>query len=596
MRCVSLLWRESGSVGSRWTSYALRAFVAAALLAVLAFTWIATFRASGRVSPSEMSAVGRRLFEALFPVQLILVSLAGPIMAGGLIAEERERGTLDLLLLTPLGGLEIVFSKFLLRVLYLLELLLLALPVMLGTLLFGGVSIDDLLLSTLFAASIGVWSAALATFFSTVSGNSTRAILRTYGLLLLQGGLIPMTWSMPALAAALLCPQGYAIDRILRAGPPLAGAMDLWPISVGTTIIASLLMVAASSRLLLRPLHGGTSRETADSPAPGRAANRGRAAGWIRRAEPWIVATIIGTLLLLTPWALRRSVAMTLPCIAALALVAWREVLRRRRGPVGQRRVWDDPIAWKEVAIHRSGATGRAISVTLLTLAALLLAQIVRDPDFLNGGAFHGAFMGLEIAAALLAGVMLGSVAWSHEAEGRQLDLISLTPLRPGKVVFGKGLGIALTIWPLALFPFLHGVAAVFTTGAVRMPGVLLAMLVFASMLAFHTLLALYLGLRQRRTGIALGQCLAGSLVLYLFLPWLVNVLSGRGFGGDARRLLDALNPFFCVFESVCQWSPEGASFWYPTGQMFAIGVYVPAAALIVWFLVRRWDTLSRRG
>jgi ABC-2 type transport system permease protein len=119
-----------------------------------------------------------------FQNQAFLLMLAVPLLTMGLITDERRKGTLELLMTSPVGGGEIVVGKFAGALSFLAILLLPLLPMfafmsiggawepgviasgMLGLLLFGGAQI------------------ALGLFVSSMCENVLVSAIGTYGLLI----------------------------------------------------------------------------------------------------------------------------------------------------------------------------------------------------------------------------------------------------------------------------------------------------------------------------------------------------------------------------------------------------------------------------
>lgn len=100
-----------------------------------------------------------------WPSQFAMILLITPAMTAGSIAGERERQTLDMLLVTNTGSLRIVAGKLLESLGYVALLLVAALPTMCLTLITGGVTLADVLTGALFllvtafaALSVGVFA------------------------------------------------------------------------------------------------------------------------------------------------------------------------------------------------------------------------------------------------------------------------------------------------------------------------------------------------------------------------------------------------------------------------------------------------------
>ncbi len=111
---------------------------------------------------------GIEAYSMLSILQFALIILVAPALTAGAISGERERQTLDLLLVTRVGALRIVLGKLFSSVCYLALLVVSSLPVMAVLLYFGGVTLGDMLLMTLFllvtafaASAIGICASAM---------------------------------------------------------------------------------------------------------------------------------------------------------------------------------------------------------------------------------------------------------------------------------------------------------------------------------------------------------------------------------------------------------------------------------------------------
>src|SRR5262249_17784186 len=151
-------------------AFSLRCLYSIVLLVVLFLVYTQQFGRMGRdpwsfmwdggkVSIHDLAGFANSISSAFLAAQIITVYLLTPLFAAGAIAGERERGTLDHLLVTHLHDREIVLGKLASRLASLTLLVLTGLPV-LGFLLFlGGVDphivIAGFLATLVSMASIG---------------------------------------------------------------------------------------------------------------------------------------------------------------------------------------------------------------------------------------------------------------------------------------------------------------------------------------------------------------------------------------------------------------------------------------------------------
>ena len=132
---------------------------------------------------------GVSCYQILIIVQFVLIVLVAPAMTSGAIAGERERQTLELLLVTNTRSFRIVWGKAMESFAMLALLTVCGLPVMCLTLIAGAVTLPQILAGELFllvmafaAVCVGVLSSAIAK--STVGSSIlSYVILLAIGLL-----------------------------------------------------------------------------------------------------------------------------------------------------------------------------------------------------------------------------------------------------------------------------------------------------------------------------------------------------------------------------------------------------------------------------
>ena len=151
------------------------------------------FMVMGQLFSSGASIQGLRTgvscYQVLLIVQFVLIILVAPAMTSGAIAGERERQTLELLLVTNTRSFRIVWGKAMESFAMLALLIVCGFPVMCMTMIAGAVTILQILAGELFllviafaAVCVGVLSSALAR--STVGSSIlSYVILMSIGLL-----------------------------------------------------------------------------------------------------------------------------------------------------------------------------------------------------------------------------------------------------------------------------------------------------------------------------------------------------------------------------------------------------------------------------
>jgi ABC-type transport system involved in multi-copper enzyme maturation permease subunit len=125
-----------------------------AVMAIVAFIVVLIHTVEMRRSDAVnimpvMRAMSDNLFTWIAVIQGVLVLFVGPIITAGIATAEKERRTLDFLQVTTLRPWHFVFGALASTMLYILLVLLCALPILSITFLFGGVAPSDI------AASLG---------------------------------------------------------------------------------------------------------------------------------------------------------------------------------------------------------------------------------------------------------------------------------------------------------------------------------------------------------------------------------------------------------------------------------------------------------
>lgn len=462
--------------------------VVAALLALVVCTLVfANFAVGG------LAELGLALFVSLAWLAMVFCALAGARLTADTIAEERREGTLGLLFLTDLKGYDIVLGKLAASSLNAVYSLLAIVPVLGGSLLFGGVSGAQFWRSVLVLLNTLFFSLALGIAVSTNSTNGRRAMLVTVALVavIVVGPFIglwaylahtnysgtippPLEWLIPSPAFAL----------VLATTPPLMRGMNLQPLfwpSMGIVFGLGVLSLALSSFAVPRIWH--------DRPAN----------SWRARWQ-------------------RFRHRLTFGDAEARARLRTRLLAR-------------GPIFW---LTSRERLKPWKVWFTLVLAGLVWLAGgFAFGNDWNDSGvylAFSQALYGLLklwIAAAVV-------VRLAEDRRSAALELLLTTPLRIGDILRG----LRLTLQRQFLFPLLAVLAldVVFCHAALQRDfgerGMVLA--VYAARMGLLVLDVLTLWLLGPWVAVTArhpNQAAAGLLVRVCVLPWLVFVGLAIGVG-----------------------------------------------------------------
>lgn len=168
----------------------LRAVFAGLLLGALLLTYLKTFPGQSPIdvvvgvgrplSLEETANFGERFLTAFLVVQMVVVVVITPVVAGGAIAEEKERGSLDFLLCSPLSAREIVVGKLAARLVFVGGVVATGLPVLTLTMFFGGVDAGTLLAGYALTLLTMLSHGAYALYLSVKLGELRPTLIRVY--------------------------------------------------------------------------------------------------------------------------------------------------------------------------------------------------------------------------------------------------------------------------------------------------------------------------------------------------------------------------------------------------------------------------------
>jgi ABC-type transport system involved in multi-copper enzyme maturation permease subunit len=469
LRISPLIVKELGGMSRRGWTYLVRT-VYVVLTGFLVYGVAGPAISGGRtLFTSEFAELGRRLFHAFTSLQMFFLPLASAIAASDMLHSEARRGTLPLLLLTPMRPWGIVFGKWKAVMLYTATLALSGLPVLAIAAYLGGVGPLDLVWSLTLSLAMSGASAAMALCYSVRDRTVVEAAIRAYlmlqlsvipyafvGLFLAIGGLrdapmMVMAWLHPTLAWAA------------AANPAESGVFGSWG-WVGATLctgywVRRYLKAAVQPLVLTRE-----GSKFLDGPAQG---------GPLRNEES------------------HEAV---------------------RPGPI-----WEEwPLLWKECATRTVRLPNAMRAILLILFALLTLIAFFNQPD--------GAIIQLAILCpiALLLAVAIGAGHFSRERERRGFEMLLSAPVSAVRIVGAKLVAGLLGMEVLSLLGFIAVGFYSLRTG----PSAMELLLTVGSFLAFSYVLASILSLHSSSYRTAfLGA--AGVIVFLLIgVPILSDLLN----------------------------------------------------------------------
>jgi ABC-type transport system involved in multi-copper enzyme maturation permease subunit len=425
--------REVVIAPRRTRIYIARSAYPAALLLLISTAWMVLTGTQIVSDAGDLALFASLVFQILAPLQLALAVFFSAMLAASAVAQEKDRRTFVLLLLTNLSDHELVLGKLLASLLQVLVMFVAGLPVFMLLSLMGGISLEQI------ARTGAVTVAAIV-----VSGSlgSTLALWRekTFQALALFV-LILVLW----LALGEMIAAG-ALGRS-PAGVPAhvwATAVSPWQAILSASqphsaVIPGLEWLGSPSYLFLAVAAALTIVLNGLAVFRVRAWNAGSTEQGAGGTEQGAGGT-------------EQGVASTDPDPGSLLPAP-----RSLPSPLPHRFVWDNPVLWREV---RTWAYGRKILIVRLTflvlfgLAAANLWHIThsREEVSLAGGAL--ALLPMLLLSLVLVNAQ-AVTALTAERDMKALDLLLVSDLTPKEFIFGKLGGIFYNTKEIVVLPLL---------------------------------------------------------------------------------------------------------------------------------------------
>ncbi len=536
--------------------FLVRTVLAVVLVAVaLLIGYLISRAAIGDDSGARRLLFGRSLLIASIVIELLYLVFFVPAYAGGAIAEEREKDTLPLLLLTRLTPVEIVLTKAAARCLPALNLVLAGLPVLAAGAWLANLELEGAL-AVLVLASSSAFMTTLAVLASAQSEQAGAARAKA------------MAWIF-----------GWLI------GPPGVSIMPIATGSLWGDLLAELKrlceLVAPSSPLSLLTDRAWYFRSTAVT-LEGR------------------VALMIG---------LQALFGMLAVGLASGRLKAreknpnWLDPTRGHRPPCG-----DDPIYWREFELPIRRGSGPLVLIRLRYAWICIQAALINILGLVGVALFLAVPIGLLVSAiyyglaafrelwehgyggagpyearayfnllvragtgmlALLPALGAGSMVAGRivtERDKKTWDAFLTTPLTGGEILRSKARVAVRSLWQTARpLPALWALGL--ACGVVTPLGVALAAVDLVLVAWANVALGLYLALRPGKTAAASSRAATSMFAFLAFHAPILYVMLA-----SPRELATAAN-----------WDPR------PWWALVLAALIVPTlTGLLAWALTRR--------
>ena len=476
--------REALTAPRRLSHYLMRSGFVAGLLVLFYSIRQATIGFQDVLFAGDVAAFSAMTFKVFAFLQLTLGMFFATVFTASNVAQEKDRKTLILLLMTDLRNHELAIGKLLASLLIVGVLLTTSLPVFCFLKLLGGITWSQILWAEAVVGSAalaaGCWGCFVAFWRDKTFQTLAISVLGVVLFVLVAYGLGILVHPLLALASPyaglmnVLDPAGQA-----EIGPLVVSAL---PTVVTLLTLSCLLSVITITQLR----RWNPSREMHQSVAESTPAN------------------LVNEELVESSEA--EKSAAVLPAMARVHRV-----------------VWDSPIIWREMRTRAYGRRMIWIKLAYLTLTLLIAGAAIftgsTDSDLVLGmvTAPAFAFLGIGILSLILTNAQ-AVTSITNERDGGTLDILLVTDLRPHEFILGKIGGALWNSREMILTPLLMimGMALLGRIPAMTAENVLYLSVAFLVLNIFAVTLGIHAGLTYQNSRTAIGHSLGTMFFLFI--------------------------------------------------------------------------------
>lgn len=592
-----ILTRELTIRPRRRQFYVARAMYVLVLLLLMCTAWLVVTGTQYIRDVGDSARFGMAWFQIAAPLQALVGFFAAAVIAAGSVCQEKDRRTLDLLLMTELTNRELVLGKLLGSLVTFFSMLAAGIPVFMLSALLGGISERQIFLSFAVTAAAVLLGGAVGTTAAFWREKTFQALAVTIMALVLwlavgeitAAGLLGKSWAgidcrvwavvfSPWQAVLEACRPVPDASLSIFGLPPLAGfglfSVAVFAITAGIAVlrVRTWNLVPDALRRRLRPAElkalvdglPAAAQSTAqaaahvtpqDSPhATVQAATQAVAqASAVPAASVTDAATHTASDWV-TKWETRgRSNAATegleadasppvassgvMPASSPAADADTPATPGARKSKV--RHVWDNPVLWREVCTWAYGRKVLLVKGAYWTLFAAVAAALTLFPRPDAGFSILPA--AVLVPLFLLSLILVNTQAVTSlttERDAGTLDLILVSQVTPKEFIFGKLLGTLYNVKEAVLLPLLL-CGYLYWQGRISAENCFYLILGLGVLYGFAAMLGLHSGLTYPSSRNAIAASL--GTVFFLFVGVAVCMRVMLAFSGSFQA---QLHPF----------------------------------------------------
>ena len=514
--------REVTIAPRRPQTFIIRSVYGVLLLLLVSTAWLVITGTQLIQDTGDFARFATTLFLLVAPLQLVLTLFFSAMLAAGSVAQEKDRKTLILLLLTRMTGSELVLGKLLASILNVFVMITISLPIFMLIALLGGVSYPQIvrvLLVTLFTA---VACGSLGSCVALSKEKTFQALATTVLILVLWFAV----WEIVALGVLGERMFGLSAQRI-------AETLSPW-----NAVIAA-----------CRPVVDGTAYAWSTDPKVlyGQALSILGPTRWFLLFSIFATACINGyAIVMVRVWKPSRELRGD-----TIEEDTWRketeeqvtertteqieeqieERLIAHAAPGKIRHVWDNPVVWREICTKAYGKKMwiiRAAYLLFFVMCAVVLHGLFQANPTVTPGQLAGPMVPLFLLSLFLVNAQ-AVTSLTSERDGGTLDLLLVSDLTPKEFVYGKIGGVfwnikEMVILPLALCFYIYWKEAIGQAPLFFLFTGLVTLYAFVAMIGIH------IGMQYQNTRSATVTSL--GIIFFLFVGimtciWIMVAFSG---------------------------------------------------------------------
>jgi ABC-type Na+ efflux pump permease subunit len=404
--------REFQTVPRRSSHYVARSTSLGVLWIIGLTAWQAAVGWHRTPLLGETARFGLLLFQIFSYVLLTLLVFFAALSAASTVAQEKDRRTFVLLLLTDMRDYEIVLGKLLGSLLPISLLLLGSIPILSMLLLLGGVAPEQVVQAILILAATVLASGSLGGLVALWRERTFQSLALSALFIVLYLCLTRVVGFMPGVPEAVAATiqswsdPFYALQAVLEARPSVGGVHPAYGYAL-TMLLLSVGLNALGVARLRR---------------------------WNPRGEP----------------IMQRERPEE---------DDEKDRLKAHAAPGAAREVWSNPILWREIRTLAYGRRPLLIKLAYFVAVGMIVYYAfsgISDARQRGGQSFLAAagIVPVTILSLLLVAAQ-SATSITSERDGGALDLLLVTDLSPGEFIFGKLLGIVFNTKEFLLPPLI---------------------------------------------------------------------------------------------------------------------------------------------